>query len=146
MRGDEARLRMLAEHVVALGHQLLERHLARLVVAPIGEQRQLEPALVLDVLRLEELLRLGGVNERRHVEPRERVPQRIDLGIVDLQARAIRLGDAQAELLADFADAERAGLDVGVELLNRLVAPSPDRRCGSRCRRARGSDPCAARR
>ena len=115
---------MLADHVVALGHQLFERHLARLVVAAIGEQRQLEPALVVHVLRLEELLRLGGVDERRHVELREFIPQRIDLGIIDLQSRAIGLGDAQSKLLADFADAERAGLDVGAQLLNRLVRPA----------------------
>ena len=70
---------MLADHVVALGHQLLERHLSRLVVAAIREQRQLEPALVVHVLRLEELLRLRGVDEGRHVELREFVPQRIDL-------------------------------------------------------------------
>ena len=90
VRGDEACLRVLAEQVVALGHQLVERDLTGLVVAAIGEERQLEPALVAVVERLEELLRLGGVDEDRHVEPRERLPHRIELGVVHLQARCRR--------------------------------------------------------
>jgi hypothetical protein len=76
------------------------------------------------VLRLEELLRLRGVNERRHIEPREFIPERVDVGIVDLQSRAIRLGDAQSKLLAHLAHAQRAGLDVGAQLGNRLVRPA----------------------
>ena len=53
------RLRMLPEQVVAFGHQLVEGDLPRLVVAAIREQRELEPALVVIVERLEELLRFG---------------------------------------------------------------------------------------
>ena len=53
------------------------------------------------------------------------VPQRIELGIVDLQSRAIGLGDPQAELLADLADADRAGLDVGVAAVASPCSPQP---------------------
>ena len=56
---------------------------------------------------------------------RGRLPDRIELGIVELQARAVGLLDGQAEVLHDLAEAERAGLDVGFELLRRSSGPNP---------------------
>ena len=51
---DELRLRMLLEHVVLLGDELLEgRELVGRARA-LGELLELEPALVVDVLGLEE--------------------------------------------------------------------------------------------
>ena len=121
--GDEARLRVLAKEVVALGHQLFEGDLTRLVVAAIGEERELEPALVVEVERLEELLRLGGVDEDREIEPGEGLPDRIQLRVVHLEPAAIGLARGEAEALRDLTDADRAGLDVGFELLHSLRAP-----------------------
>ena len=116
---------MLAEQIVALRHQLLEaREAGRCGYATSREQRQLEPALVGVVDRLEELLRIGGVDEHRKLEPRARVPDRIELGIVELEARAVRLLDRQAEALRDLADADRARGDVGLELRDRLLRPA----------------------
>ena len=52
-------------------------------------------------MRLEELLRLGGVDEGREVEPREGVPDRIELRIVDLAAGCHRAsGCVRPKLLA----------------------------------------------
>src|SRR3712207_7283832 len=47
---------------------------------------------------------LGGVDERRHVEGGELAPERIELRVVDLQARAVALADVQAEPLAHLSD------------------------------------------
>ena len=73
---------------------------------------------------VEERLRLGGVDEHRDVEARRRLPDRIELGVVDLQARAVGLLDVQAEGLGDLADADRAGGDVGLELLDGPLGPA----------------------
>ena len=123
MRGDEARLRMLLEEVVALCHQVFERHLTGLVVSPVGEERELEPALVLHVNRLEELLGLGGVDEGWEVEPRERVPDRVELWVVHLEPAAIGLPDSEAKTLGHLADADRARLHIGLELGHGFRAP-----------------------
>ena len=78
----------------------------------------------MEVERLEELLRLGGVDEDRQIQPRERLPDRVELRIVDLEPGAVGLSHGEAEALADLADADGAGLDVGFELLHGLLAPS----------------------
>ena len=115
---------MLAEHVVALRHQLLEARKAILRIAAIGKERQLEPALIVIVDRLEKFLRVGRVNEHRQLEPRACVPDRIELRVVDPQTRAVGLLDGEAEALGNFADANRAGGDIGFELLDRLLRPA----------------------
>src|SRR5687767_11857296 len=79
VRGQERRVRMAAEEVVTLGHQLLESHTARLVVAAIPKQRKLEPALILHIERREELLRLRGMNERWNPEAAKRLPDRVEI-------------------------------------------------------------------
>ena len=133
VREHEGRLRVPLEQAVALGHQLLERGKPRpVLVAAVGIERQLEPALVVVVERLEELRRIGGVDEDRNLEPRGRLPDRIELGIVELEAGAVGLPDAEAEALADLADADRAGLDVGLELGGDLRARTRARRRGGR--------------
>ena len=92
VRQDERRLRVLGEQSIALPHQLFERRKARSIeVAAIRIKRHLQPALVLVVHRLEELRRVGGVDEDRDVQPGRGLPDRIELGIVQLQARAVGL-------------------------------------------------------
>ena len=44
------------------------------------------------------------------------LPDRIQLGVVQLQAAAVGLARRQPEVLHDFAEAFGAGLDVGFEL------------------------------
>ena len=92
VRGDERRLRVLLEQVVALAPSALRSagySLGR--IAPIAEQRELEPAFVVVVDRLEELGRIGGVDEDRDLEPRARLPDRIELRIVEVEARTVGL-------------------------------------------------------
>ena len=101
-----------------------KRDAARLGGGAAREERQLQPALVVEVVRREERLRLGGVDEHRDVEAGRRLPDRIELGVVDLQARAVGLLDVQAEPLGDLADADRAGGDVGLELLHGPLGPA----------------------
>ena len=113
----------LRKTVVAFRQQLFERHATRLVVAAIGKQGELQPPLVVHVERLEEFLRLGRVDEDGNAQTTERRPDRIELGIVDAQPRAIGLSVAKAERLRHFTDADRAGLDVGFELRHGPRAP-----------------------
>ncbi len=115
---------MLLEHAVALGHQLLEARELAGWIAAVAEERQLEPALVLEVDRLEELLRFGRVDEHRDAQAAGRGPDRVELRIVDGEAGPVGLAEAQAEALRDFADADGAGLDVRLELRDRLRAPA----------------------
>ena len=124
MRGDERRLRMLLEETVALRHQLFERGIVAGRVAPIAEQRELQPALVVVVDRLEELRGIGGMDEDRNLETGARLPERIEIRIVEMEARAVGLARAQAEALADFADADRARLEVGFELRDGFLRPA----------------------
>ena len=115
---------MLPEQVVALRHQLLEARKLAGRIATVAEQRQLEPALVVVVDRLEELRGIRRVDEDGNLQPRAGIPDRIELGIVELQARSVRFARAQAEPFADLADADGAGLQVGFELLRRPFRPA----------------------
>ena len=49
--------------------------------------------------------------------PRRGLPNRIELWIVERQARAVSLPRGQSEALHDLAEADGAGFDVGLELL-----------------------------
>ena len=62
------------------------------------------------------------MNQDRHVQSRARVPDRIQLGIVQLEPSAVGLLVPQADLFEDF-QALGAGLDVLFELLGR---PCPE--------------------
>ena len=112
---------MPADHVVALGHQLLEADAG--LMTPIGIERQLEPPFVRVVERLEECRGLGDVNQHGHVEPRARLPDRIELRIVDLQAAAVGFPIEHPQILEDL-QAHRARIDVFFELASGLLAES----------------------
>src|SRR5690606_15089728 len=86
VRRDERRLGVLAEEVVPLLHERLEVDLVRTVVAPVGEERELQPPLVLQIERLVERRWLRGMDERRNIESGHGLPDRIELRIVDAQA------------------------------------------------------------
>ena len=77
---------VLAEHAIALGEQLLEARELAGRIAAIAIERQLEPALVVHVDGLEELLRLRGVDEHGHPKPAADLPDWIELRIVDASA------------------------------------------------------------
>jgi hypothetical protein len=124
MRHHEAGLRVLLEQAIALRDQLLEARKLVGRIAPIAEQRQLEPPLVLEIDRLEELLRLRRVDEHRDVQARAGVPHGIEVGIVDLEERAVGLARSQAERLADLADADGAGFEIGLQLGDRFLRPA----------------------
>ena len=93
-------------------------------IPAIRKQRQLEPALVLAVDGLEELRRIGRVDEDCQIQTRASIPNRVKLRIVDVQARTIGLANTQAEPFHDLANAHRPGLDVGLELLHGLRRPT----------------------
>jgi hypothetical protein len=95
-------------------------------VAAVGVQRELEPPFVACSERLEKRLRLGDVDQHRHVEPRARGPDRIELGIVDAQPAAVGFPVEHAEVLEDL-EAHRAGLDV-LSSCFAAFAPKPARR------------------
>ena len=76
------------------------------------------------------------MNDDRDVQPRRRFPDRRQLGIVDLQPRAVGLLRVHAGLFENL-EADRAVLDVGFELRRGLL-------CRSRARRREtGSRPLA---
>src|SRR5262249_39656441 len=118
---DELRVRVLADHVVPLGHQRLEPD--AVLMPPIAIERELEPALVGVVERLEESRRLGDVNQHRHVQPRARLPHGVELGIVHLQTAAVGFAVEHAEVL-EHLQPHRAGFEVVLELLCRAGAPA----------------------
>ena len=74
--------------------------------------------------RLEELRGIGGVDEDRNLEAGAGFPERIEIGIVEMETRAVGLARAQAETLADLADADRARLEIGFELRDRFLRPA----------------------
>ena len=92
-------------------------------IAAVREERQLEPALVRVVDGLEELRRVGGVDEDRQLEPRARIPDRIELRIVELEPRAVGLLDGQPKALRELPDPDGSGGDVTLELRDRARAP-----------------------
>src|SRR4030095_12437371 len=85
MSCDKRRLGMLLEQPIALGHQRLESRKARILITAILEQRQLQPALIRVIDRIPELMWIRGVDEDRDVEVSRRIPDRIELWIVDSQ-------------------------------------------------------------
>src|SRR4029453_3306338 len=86
MSCDKRRLGMLLEQPIALGHQRLESRKARILITAILEQRTLHPAPIREIDRIPELLWVRGVDEDRDVEAIRRIPDRIELWIVDSQA------------------------------------------------------------
>ena len=76
---------------------------------------QLEPALVGWIDRLEERRGLAGVDEHRNVQPRARLPDRIELGIVERHAGAVARLTLRPKFLKIFSP-RAPGFDVGLEL------------------------------
>jgi hypothetical protein len=108
---------VLRDQTVALGHEIVEGREARAVVEhAIGEERHLEPALVLEIVRLEELGWITGMDEHGHAEPARRLPYDVELGIVERETGSVRTARGEAEALHDLADAHRAGAHVLLEL------------------------------
>ena len=67
------------------------------------------------------------MNEHRDPKTGAGVPHRIELRVIDLQARAVRLFDGKTEALGDFANTDRPGFHVGFELGDSLLRPAgPD--------------------
>ena len=125
VRDDEVRPGMPGEQSIALGHQVLERRKPRAVgVTAVGIERQLEPALVPEVDRLEELRRVGCVNVHRNLQPRADLPDGVELRVVELQPRAVGLLRGQAEVLQELAQALRSGFHVVLDLLRGAGAES----------------------
>ena len=89
----------------------------------IGIQRQLQPSLVGVIERIEKRLRLGDVDQHRHVEPRARLPNRIELRLVHAQTTAVRLAIEHAEVL-EHLQADRTRFDVRFELGRRFRSRS----------------------
>src|SRR5258708_18240394 len=91
------------------------------------EERQLEPALIGVVHRLVELLRISRMDEHRELESRGRLPDGIEIGVVEREARAVRLPDRLAKALSDLADAHRSRSHVAFE--PRHCTRRPSRSC-----------------
>jgi hypothetical protein len=120
-------LGLALEQPIPLVHQVVERRVGRRRPPAVRVERQLQQPLVLQVHPAEELLRVGGVDEHRDVQPRRSLPDGIKFRIVQLQQGAVRFLDHEAEVLVQLADAHGAGFHVGLELLCRLLAEArPD--------------------
>ena len=123
VRVDVARLRIAREHPVALRHQLLEARKAVLRILPAGKHVQLEPALVVEVHRRPELRGIGHVNQHRDVQPGAGLPDRVEIGVVHLEARAVGLARGQAEVLEDLQP-DGAVLHALFDLRDRALLPA----------------------
>src|SRR4029453_3009391 len=95
-----------------------------IVVTATGVERQLQPAFVVEVDWLEELGRISDVNEDRNLETRRRLPDRVELGIVEMEPSPVRLLDHQSEPLADFPHANRTCLHGSLELAREFLSRS----------------------
>src|SRR5688500_20027325 len=91
--------------------------------ATIWEERHLEPALVAKVEECVELLRVARVNEHRELETGGRLPDGIEVGIVERQARAVRLTRRLAKAFSDLANAHGPRGHVRLELSHRAFRP-----------------------
>src|SRR5690349_15807800 len=107
---------MAGEHIVALSNQLFKGWKLTAVLIPSARiKRQLQPAFVVVVNGLKELLWVGDMNEHGHIEFCTFFPDRIEFGIVNLEARAIILMDMQPEIL-EYLETYGAGFDVLFQL------------------------------
>ncbi len=105
------------------GHQLLERRKLFGRIAAAREQRELEPAFVLVIDRLPELLRVSGVNEDRQLEPGRRLKDRIERRVVEGKTGSVGLLGREAEALTNLTDAHRTRGHVRFELRHRPLGP-----------------------
>ena len=63
------------------------------------------------------------MHEDRDVESRRSLPDRIELGVIDLETRPVRLLVGETETLGDLAKPKRSGFDVGFELRSSPLPP-----------------------
>ena len=78
MQGDERRMRMLGEHSIALGEQLLQGRKLRAVEAPIRMLDEFLVALVAGVDGMKKCLRIGHVNKHGDAQPPAFFPRRVE--------------------------------------------------------------------
>ncbi len=103
MHRDEHRLRMAGDQPLVLAEQLRERgDLGIAVVAPRRVRRELLPALVFGARRLEERLRVAGVDDHGQTEAAGGPPHRVERGGVHRPASAAGADHAEPERLFDL--------------------------------------------
>ena len=105
-----------------LSQDLLEGRVLLGRAGAAGKLLELQPPLVVLVLRLEEGTRLAGVDEHRDPELGALVPDGIQARIVDRHAPAARVGHGQAQVLEDL-QAARAVAHVLGELRGGPISP-----------------------
>src|SRR5207237_6453923 len=88
-----------------------------------GKDVQFQPALVVIIDGREKLLRLRGMNNDGDVQLSREVPDGIEVGIVNGEARSVALLVSQAEFLEDL-QSDRPVPDGLLEVGERLVLPS----------------------
>ncbi len=110
--------------MVLLGHQRLEGRVALRRTGALRELRELEPALVVLVDRLEEGARLAGMDEHRDAELARLAPEREDARVVHRHALAGGVLHLHAEVLEDLEPDGAALLHVALELRRGALAPA----------------------
>ena len=132
VRDDEMGLRMSGEEAVAFGHQLFERGETRAIrIAAVRIERQLEPALVVIVDRLEELGGIGSVDVHGNLQTRACLPDGIEFGIIELQARTVGLLRRQPEFFMISRGPSRPALTSSLDLLRYVPRSGADGIAGS---------------
>ena len=124
VRDDKSRARVLAQHVVPLLHQRFERRILLRRIASAGKECEFEPALVVHVQRLPELLRVCRVDEDGQLESCRGLPDRRQCRVIDLQSRPIGLARGQPQSFTDLADADGASGDIRLELCHGFLGPA----------------------
>src|SRR6266403_5754421 len=109
--------------MVALPHQSLKRRIFGRRPRALRKFFQLLPALVILVPGIEKRGRLRNVDEDRNFQLRAFFKQRIEDGIVGMDAFAVRILQVHAEILEDY-QALRAVSYIGGKALRRALAVS----------------------
>src|SRR5688572_19336408 len=102
MRIDEHRPGMLAEHAMLLGDDRRPGRVFAWRTCPLGALLELQPTLVVLVVRLEELPRLRGVNEDGNAELARLPPERVETRIVDGNPLPRTVLEVEPEILEDL--------------------------------------------
>ena len=141
VRQDVTRLRMLLDHVVALGHQLFEAHAGLDAGGPDTARAPASARCVVE--RLEKRRRIGGVDEHGNIQARARVPHRIELRDRRPSAGCRRLFlSNMPKIFDDLADATAPAF-TSASSCAPPSAPNPGPTgFENRCWRTAPSDPC----
>src|SRR5687768_3948262 len=119
---DERRPRVLAEHAMLLGDDRRPRRILAGRARALGALLQLEPALVVLVVRLEELARLGGVDENRDAQLARLAPHRIETRIIHRHPLPRAILQVEPKVLEDLESASPR-FHVALELSGGVSAP-----------------------